>query len=110
MTVAAWTLLFGTLLMLPFVRWRQPRLPGRWRALAMAAAAGAAGSVAIAAQVWALSLAPVALVVPIVSAFPLVTLLLVHWFLRRIESVRGGLVAGTVLVVAGVALVVAGGP
>ena len=55
-----------------------------------------------------LSQAPATVVTPIYSSSPLLILLLSHVFLQRLEAVNLGLVLGTTLSVAGVALVVIG--
>ena len=55
-----------------------------------------------------LSQAPATVVTPIYSSSPLLILLLSHIFLQRLEAVNLGLVLGTILSVAGVALVVIG--
>jgi drug/metabolite transporter (DMT)-like permease len=55
-----------------------------------------------------LSEAPATVVTPIYSSSPLLILLLSHVFLQRLEAVNVGLVVGTALSVAGVALVVIG--
>ena len=55
-----------------------------------------------------LSQAPATVVTPIYSSSPLLILLLSHMFLQRLEAVNLGLVLGTTLSVAGVALVVIG--
>ncbi len=55
-----------------------------------------------------LSEAPATIVTPIYSSSPLLILLLSHVFLQRLEAVNLGLALGTILSVAGVALVVIG--
>ena len=56
----------------------------------------------------ALSRAPVTVVSPINASSPLITLVLAHFFLQRLESVNLLLVAGTLLSVTGVVIVVLG--
>ena len=60
---------------------------------------------------WFLALkeAPVVLVTPVTGVFPLVSLLLTHLFLQRLERVTWRIFAGAVLVVVGVGLIAAGG-
>lgn len=56
----------------------------------------------------ALSRAPVVLVAPLTSIYPLVTLLCAHLFLKRQERITRRIVAGAALVVAGVATITVG--
>ena len=56
----------------------------------------------------ALSRAPVTVVSPINASSPLITLLLTHLFLRRLESINALLVVGACLGVAGVVTVLLG--
>ena len=58
---------------------------------------------------FAVQRADVVVISPIVSSSPLVTLLLAHLFLARLERVTRRLAAGAVLTVTGVLLVVWGG-
>lgn len=82
------------------------RLPGRY--LVVCGLSGLCQGVAIAALFQALSRAPVTVVSPINASSPLITLLLVHLFLRRLETITPLLVAGTLLSVTGVVVVVIG--
>ena len=77
------------------------------RAFAFMALAGAAGSAASATTVIALSYAPVATVSPVVGASPLISVLLAHRFLQRLERVTLRLWIGVAMVVAGIALITA---
>lgn len=70
--------------------------------------AGVCQGLAVAALFQALSRAPVTVVSPISAGSPLITLVLSHIFLRRLESINVFLVAGTLLSVAGVVTVVLG--
>lgn len=70
--------------------------------------AGIVTGLAVASLFQALSRAPVTVVSPINASNPLITLLLAHLFLRRLESINLLLVAGTLLSVGGVALVIVG--
>jgi drug/metabolite transporter (DMT)-like permease len=56
----------------------------------------------------ALSQAPVVLVAPIAATHPLVSVVLSHLFLQRLERVTARTVAGTVLVIGGVILITLG--
>jgi drug/metabolite transporter (DMT)-like permease len=56
----------------------------------------------------ALSRAPVTVVSPIYACTPVITLILAHTFLRRMETIDFLLVAGTMLSVVGVILVIFG--
>ena len=71
-------------------------------------AAGLASGSAITFLVLAVNRAPVAVVTPLASLNPLVTLALVHLFLQRLERVTARVMAGTVLAVLGVILVILG--
>ena len=82
------------------------RLPGRY--LVVCGLSGLCQGLAIAALFQALSRAPVTVVSPINASSPLITLLLVHLFLRRLETITPLLVAGTLLSVTGVVVVVFG--
>ncbi|MCZ6788775.1 MAG: DMT family transporter [Chloroflexi bacterium] len=77
------------------------------RAFAFMALAGAAGSAASATTVIALSYAPVATVSPVVGASPLISVLLAHRFLQRLERVTPRLWIGVAMVVAGITLITA---
>ncbi|HZC03347.1 MAG TPA: EamA family transporter, partial [Gammaproteobacteria bacterium] len=70
--------------------------------------AGICQGLAVASLFQALSRAPVTVVSPINASNPLITLVLAHLFLRRLESINSALVVGTLLSVGGVALVVLG--
>ncbi len=81
---------------------------GNIRYLAICGLAGICQGIAVASLFQALSRAPVTVVSPINASSPLVTLLLVHLFLQRLELVTPRLIIGTVLSVAGVIIVVLG--
>jgi drug/metabolite transporter (DMT)-like permease len=70
--------------------------------------AGIILGLAVASLFQALSRAPVTVVSPINASSPLITLVLAHLFLRRLESINLLLVVGTLLSVGGVALVIIG--
>ncbi len=75
----------------------------RWVALA-----GIASGIAVISLYFAVQRADVVVISPIVSSSPLVTLLLSHLFLARLEQVTKRLVFGALLTVGGVLLVVLG--
>ena len=63
---------------------------------------------AVASLFQVLSRAPVTVLSPIYALTPVITLILAHTFLRRLESIDLLLVAGTILSVVGVILVIIG--
>ena len=79
------------------------------RSLGFVALAGIAAGVGVNSLYFALQRADVVVITPIVSSSPLITLLLAHLFISRLERVTPRLVIGTVLAVAGVILVVLAG-
>ena len=82
------------------------RVPTKY--ILVCALAGICQGLAVAALFQALSRAPVTVVSPISASSPLITLVLSHIFLRRLESISVVLVMGTLLSVAGVVTVVLG--
>ena len=76
--------------------------------LRFVALAGLASGVAVNALYFAVQKADVVVVSPIVASSPLVTLLLAHLFLTRLETITKRLATGTVMAVSGVILVVVG--
>ena len=70
--------------------------------------AGVFQGLAVAALFQALSRAPVTVVSPIYATQPLITLILAHIFLRRLETIDILLAAGTMISVVGVILVILG--
>ena len=82
------------------------RVPAKY--LAVCGLAGIGQGLGVASLFQALSLAPVTVVSPINASGPLITLLLVHIFLQRVESITPRLVLGTFLSVAGVIIVILG--
>ena len=110
MVTAAFALSFGGVLLF-MLTYRDVinsirRLPGKY--LAICCLAGACQGLAVAFLFQALSRAPVTVVSPINASSPIITLLLAHIFLRRLEHISPLLVAGTFLSVGGVVLVVVG--
>lgn len=82
------------------------RAPGGY--LAMCGIAGIFQGLAVAALFQALSRAPVTVVSPIYASQPMITLFLIHIFLKRLETISPLLVAGTLISIGGVALVIVG--
>ena len=110
MVTAAFALSFGGVLLF-MLTYRDVinsfrRLPGKY--LAICCLAGVCQGLAVAFLFQALSRAPVTVVSPINASSPIITLLLAHIFLRRLEHISPLLVAGTFLSVGGVVLVVVG--
>ena len=110
MAGAALSLMFGLAIM-SAVFYRDaisdlPMAPRReWGSIALSGLASAWG---VSFMFLALSRASVVLVSPLVSTYPLVSILLTHLFLKRLERVPMPTVVGGVLVAAGVALVAFG--
>ena len=75
---------------------------------ALAAAAGTISAAAAISYYFALDFAPVVLVSPVSGTAPLFAMLFTIVFLKRLESVTPRMIAGCVLVVAGVALIAVG--
>lgn len=102
-------LVVGVLVLAPLA-FRAYRMQGAgWRperrALLFIACSGLSAIIGYGANVYALSVLPVVVVSPISSAYPLVTVLLARIFLRGHEPVSPRMIAGVVLVVAGVIVV-----
>ena len=71
-------------------------------------AAGITSGCAVTLLTLAVTRAPIAVVTPLASLNPLVTLALTHLFLQQLERVTPRVVLGTVFAVSGVILVVLG--
>ena len=93
-----------TIATIPFIWSITLLVPGR--NLVVCGLSGLCQGLAIAALFQALSRAPVTVVSPINASSPLITLLLVHLFLRRLETITPLLVAETLLSVTGVVVVI----
>ena len=72
--------------------------------------AGVFQGLAVASLFQALSRAPVTVVSPIYASQPLLTLILAHFFLKRLEAIDFLLALGTMVSVVGVILVILGAP
>ena len=107
--VTSISLLLGISLLAPLVAPRTVRetrnAPDRWKSLGYVALAGLAGGVGVNSLYFALRHGDVVIVTPIVSIAPLVTLLMAHLFISRLERVSRRLAGGTLLAVVGVILV-----
>ena len=112
LVISAVSLFFGILLLWPIAgREAVASLrasKGQPRFVVFAALSGLAAAAAVIFLYYALRSADVSVVSPIVSANPLVTLLLAQLFISRLEDLNRWLVMGTVVVVTGVVLVAAG--
>ena len=76
--------------------------------LLICALAGVIAGLSIASLFQALSRAPLTVVSPIYALTPVITLILAHTFVRRLEAIDLLVVAGTILSVLGVILVILG--
>ena len=76
--------------------------------LLICALAGVFQGLAVASLFQALSRAPVTVVSPIYASQPLITLILAHFFLKRLEAIDFVLALGTMVSVVGVILVILG--
>ncbi|MBM3941651.1 MAG: DMT family transporter [SAR202 cluster bacterium] len=109
--VAAFSLIFGVLLLAPLGGYSAVQSVRRAtsRNLAFTALSGVVGAVGVVSLYLAVTRADVVIVSPISSTNPLVTLLMAHLFLeRRLERVTRWVFLGTLLAVLGVVLVVVG--
>jgi drug/metabolite transporter (DMT)-like permease len=116
--VTAFSMLIGLFVLAPLVGASAARtgvlraghrsLGQTFHSLRFVAMAGLASGIAVNALYFAVQKADVVVISPIVASSPLVTLLLAHIFLARLETVTRKLVAGTLMAVLGVVLVVVG--
>ncbi len=110
--MAAGSMFFATMALLPIFGWEagQKAQSSRWAALYLFLA-GLSAACAVMSLYYAVTRegSSILVISPIVSCNPLVTLLLARLFLRGNEAVTKELVVGTLMAVAGVALVVVGG-
>ena len=116
--VTAFSMLIGLFVLAPLVGASAARtgvlraghrsLGKTFHSLRFVAMAGLASGIAVNALYFAVQKADVVVISPIVASSPLVTLLLAHIFLARLETVTRKLVAGTLMAVLGVVLVVVG--
>ena len=106
----AFSMLFGTLILGAFVHRHAfsdiPSSPMRgWMLVALA---GLASTWGVSFWFLALNEAPVVLVAPLVGTSPLVSIILTHLFLQRLERVTWRTVLGAILVVGGVVAIALG--
>ena len=109
LVASAYSLIFGTAMVaLLFHRGAASALmaadPRGWLYMSMSGVASAWG---VAFLFYALQEAPVVMIAPISSSYPLVAIVLTHLFLQRLEKVTARTVAGAIMVVAGVAVITA---
>lgn len=110
MTTTAFSLMFGTLVMLvvlPRMQYREMTGSPR-RSYVHIALAGIFGVWGVGFFHLALLDAPVALVTTVSSSYPLMAIAMVHFFMQRLERVTLRTVLGSALVVVGIGLVSVG--
>ena len=106
----SFSLFFGTMMLFALAQrdiGSNLAVPRRYFGFIMAAGVSSGSAVTFLAL--ALNRAPVAVITPVLSLSPLVTLILVHLFLQRLERVTVRVVLGTVIALTGVILVIVGG-
>ena len=109
LVIACFSLLFATSALLPFVgRGLVADLGVPRVQVGMILLSGVVIAGGIISLYFSLSRAAVVVVSPIAATTPLITLLLAHLFLQRMERVTLRLLVGTLLVVMGVVLVIIG--
>lgn len=109
LVVAALGTFFGIVVLLPLTgRGALEGIRTARRGIVMVGLSGLAATLGVITLYYALLRADVVIVAPISSIAPLVTLLLAHLFLERLESVTHWMLFGTLLAVAGVSLVIFG--
>ena len=110
--ISAFSLIFGIILLVPLAgRDAVHDLRSRssdWRFVGYAGMAGLSSAVAVISLYYALQRADVVVVSPLVSANPIMTLLLAQVFISRLENITRALAVGMILVVIGIAVVVIG--
>ena len=107
---ASYTMLFGWIAMGLFIANNFPRdlRSSGIRPKLLLAGSGVLMAIGIVALYTSLTMAPVVVVSPVFSLNAVVSLVLVHTFLQRLERITLPLVVGTLLVVGGVASVAIG--
>ena len=80
-----------------------------WKSMGFVGLSGLSTTVSIVALLFAVQLADVVVVAPIMATFPLWTLLLSHIFISRLEQITLRLTIGAIVAVAGVTAVALGG-
>ncbi len=109
MVASVYTFFFGTLVLGVFIARRIPTdiRVSPPKPLLLVTIGGMMMSIGVIILYYSLTKAPVAVVAPIFSLNPLVTMLLVHFFLQRLERISRRLVLGATLTVAGVVIITA---
>ena len=109
LTVSAFALLFGAVIMLSLTYSDVPRaVKGSGRSLLPIMIAGSCSAGGVIFTYFALTRATVVVVAPVISISPLVTLVLAHLLLRNLERITWRLVLGTLMIVGGVVIIVFG--
>lgn len=112
LVVTAFSMVFGTLV-LAIIFHRQAlqdlRMPRPRRAWIFVALAGVSSAWGVTFFFFALNEAPVVLVAPLAGISPLVSLVLMWVFLRRMERITWQTVVGALLVVTGVVVIASNG-
>lgn len=107
--VAAFGTFFGIVVLIPIAgRGAVEGIRTAQQSIVLVGLSGLAASLGVITLYFALLRSDVVIVAPISSTGPLITLLLAHFFLERLESITRWLLVGTVLAVAGVVLVILG--
>ncbi|MDP3064435.1 MAG: DMT family transporter [Chloroflexota bacterium] len=106
---SAFSLLFGTIYLLPLALRAWPQMAGVPKGdMRFIAVSGLMQGVGVTTMMAALQRVPVAVAVPIGSLNPLVALALAAIFLGKLEKLTPRIIGGTLMAVGGVALVVVG--
>lgn len=106
---SAYSLLFGTLYLLPLALRAWPQMAGVPKGdMRFIVVSGLMQGIGVTTMMAALARVPVAVAVPIGSLNPLVALALAAIFLGRLEKVTPRIIGGTLLAVGGVVLVIVG--
>jgi len=102
--------LFSGTLVLATIGGKNPErnLRQKKRAVLFLMVAGVGSGLGVVTSFLALSMAQVVIVSPLLSTSPIFTLVLSHFFLRKLEGITRRLVLGTIIVVVGVTLVAIG--
>ncbi len=109
LVVSAYALMFGMAIMLVLAHTDVPRaVKGARGSLLPILLAGACSGAGVTSTYFALSRTDVVVAAPIISGSPLITLILAHLLLRRLERITWQLVLGTSMIIVGVILVVLG--
>lgn len=106
---ASYTLFFGMVILAAISLPRLGKLVETPRAAVLTmATSGVMSSLAILFMYTALSKAPVTLASPLVALYPLIAMVLAHFFLQRLERITTGMIIGALMVAIGVTFVIVG--